>query len=242
MMKKPIAIVLGVGASDGLGAALARRFASGGMEVVISGRTEERIAKIAEEIGASGGKAHFHAADTTDAGSVRSLFEMASGKGGIGAVLYNVGNNMPLPFADLTQEMFEDFWRVCCFGGFITAKAALPFLEDGGGSLFFTGASASMRGRAMFAHFGSAKAALRTLAQALAKEYGPRGVHVGHVVVDGAIDGSRVREHFAEYLEGLGEDGSLKPDHIAEAFWMMHNQHRSVWTFELDVRPFKESW
>ena len=108
--------------------------------------------------------------------------------------------------------------------------------------MLFTGASASMRGRPNFAHFGSAKAGLRNLAQALAKDYGPRGVHVGHVVVDGVINGEMVRTHFKEYLDHLGEDGSMQPDAIADAFWFMHNQPRNTWTFEVDVRPFKETW
>ena len=241
-MKKPVAVVLGVGAPDGLGAALCRRFAKEGMEIVVAGRTEEKIRKIAQSITDSGGKAHHHICDVTEWSSVQSLFDYASQKGGIGAVLYNAGNNQIVPFEELTKEMFEDFWRICCFGGFITAKIALPHLQKGGGTLIFTGASASMRGRALFAHFASAKAALRNMAQALAKEYGPRGVHVGHVVVDGVIDGAMVRGRFPEYIKKLGKDGSLKPDSMADAFWYMHQQHQSAWTFEVDLRPFKEVW
>ena len=112
----------------------------------------------------------------------------------------------------------------------------------GGGSMLFTGASASMRGRPNFAHFASSKAGLRMLAQALAREYGPKGVHVAHVVVDGVIDGEIVRTRFGEYLDKLGEDGSLSPDAIAEAFWFLHSQPRSAWTHELDLRPFCETW
>ena len=125
---------------------------------------------------------------------------------------------------------------------FLAAKAAIPVLLPNSGSLLFTGASASMRGRPGFAHFSAAKAGLRNMAQALAKEYGPQGVHVGHVVVDGVINGEIVKGFFAEYLENLGEDGSLEPDAIADAFWFLHSQPRNAWTFELDVRPFKETW
>ena len=238
-----VAVVVGVGASRGLGAALARRFAKGGLQVIAAGRTDEKVKIIADEITDAGGSALPFAADVTNAPDMNALFDFAAETGDVKAVLYNAGNNAIIPFGDLTEEVFEDFWRVCCLGGFLTAKAALPYLlKGGGGTLIFTGASASMRGRANFAHFASAKAALRNLAQALAREYGPRGIHVGHVVVDGVIDGERVRERFGEYLEQLGEDGSLNPDDMVEAFWNMHRQPRSAWTHEIDLRPFKENW
>ena len=166
----------------------------------------------------------------------------ASSGGTVEAVVFNVGNNRPLAFDDLNEEVFEDFWRTCTLSGFLTAKAALPVLEAQGGSLLFTGASASLRGRPGFGHFSAAKAGLRTLAQAVAKDYGPRGVHVGHVVVDGVIDGEIVRSRFGEYLDNLGEDGALDPDAIAEGYWFLHSQPRNTWTFEVDVRPFKETW
>ncbi len=182
------------------------------------------------------------ATDASDEAAVKRLMAHAAGLGTVRSVVFNVGNNQPLAFADLTAETFETFWRTCTLAGFLTAKAALPVLEPNGGSLLFTGASASMRGRPGFAHFSAAKAGLRNLAQALAKEFGPRGIHVGHVVVDGVIDGERVRQAFGEYLDNLGEDGSLQPDDIAEAFWFLHNQPRNAWTFEVDIRPFKENW
>jgi len=161
----------------------------------------------------------------------------------VGAVVYNAGNNAMIPFDKLDEETFEDFWRVCCLGGFLTAKAALPsLLKSGGGSLIFTGASASLRGKANFAHFASAKAGLRNLAQAIAREYGPKEIHVGHIVVDGVINGERVRSRFGEYLDDLGEDGSLNPDDMAEAYWNMHGQPRNAWTHEIDIRPYKENW
>lgn len=237
-----IAVVVGVSASNGLGAAIARRFAVGGLHVIVSGRTDERLRAVVEEIEAAGGSASSRVADATVEADVQDLFAHASSQGTLKAAIFNVGNNMPIPFAELDAATFEDFWRVCVLAGFLTAQAALPVLEKNGGSLLFTGASASMRGRPNFAHFGSAKAALRNMAQALAKDYGPKGVHVGHVVVDGAINGERLRERFGSYLDHLGEDGWLDPDAIAEAYWYMHTQPRSVWTFEVDVRPFKEKW
>jgi NAD(P)-dependent dehydrogenase (short-subunit alcohol dehydrogenase family) len=237
-----IAVVLGVSAVNGLGAAIARRFSVGGMHVVVAGRTEERLAAVVGDIQSSGGNASFCVADATDAGAVEALIANANELGDLNAVIFNVGNNLPLSFEDLTAEQFETFWRTCTLSGFLTAKAALASLEKNAGSLLFTGASASTRGRPGFAHFSAAKGALRNLAQALAKEYGPRGVHVGHVVVDGVINGEIVQTFLGEYLESLGEDGSLEPDAIAEAYWFMHTQPKNAWTFELDVRPHSENW
>lgn len=238
-----VAVIVGAGASRGLGGALAKRYAKGGMKVVISGRTQEKLDALAQEIKAQGGEAAVFVADATTEEGAQALFDFAAGQGCLKAVAHNVGNNAVIPFEELDAKTFEMFWRICVLAGFHTAKAALPLLEkSGGGSLIFTGASASMRGRPNFAHFGSAKAGLRNLAQALAKDYGPKGIHVGHVVVDGAINGEMIASRFKEYLDHLGEDGSLDPDAIAEAFWQMHIQPRSVWTFEVDVRPYKEKW
>lgn len=238
-----VAVVVGVGASNGLGAAIARRFAQGGLEVVVAGRTEASLDVVVKGIEMQKGSAVPFRCDATEEGQVQDLMAFAAARGKIQAVVHNVGNNAIIPFDDLDAKTFEQFWRVGCFAGYLTAKASLPILEkDGGGSLLFTGASASMRGKPSFAHFASAKAGLRNLAQALARDYGPRGIHVGHVVVDGVIDGEMVRSRFGEYLDHLGEDGSLKPDHMAEAFWQLHVQPRDAWTHEIDLRPFKENW
>ncbi|NQX88651.1 MAG: SDR family NAD(P)-dependent oxidoreductase [Halioglobus sp.] len=236
------AVVVGVGASDGLGAAIARQFSSRRLHAVIAGRTVERLDQVAAEIKANGSACTAFSADATDTRQMAQLAAFVADIGPPEVVIFNVGNNMPIAFDKLTADDFETFWRVCTFSAFLTAKAFLPVLEIHGGSLLFTGASASMRGRPGFAHFGAAKAALRNFAQALAKDYGPRGVHVGHVVVDGVINGARVRGVLAEYLEHLGEDGALEPDAIAEAYWFLHSQPRNAWTFEIDLRPFKEAW
>lgn len=237
------AIIIGAGASDGVGGALARQFADNGLHAIIVGRTPEKVQKIADEITASGGSAEGVRADVTSEADQDALFALAAERGPVAAVLYNAGNNAIIPFEQLDADTLESFWRVGCFGAFLTAKRAIPLLRDQGkGSLFFTGASGSMRGKPNFAHFASMKAGLRMLAQSLAREYGPQGVHVAHFVIDGVIDGEMVRSRFGEYLEQLGEDGCLKPEAIAEAFWHVHTQHRSAWTHELDLRPFKESW
>ncbi|MEL6413311.1 MAG: SDR family NAD(P)-dependent oxidoreductase [Pseudomonadota bacterium] len=236
-------IVLGAGASQGVGGALSRRFASEGQHVIISGRTTERIEALAQEVSDAGGSAEGISVDVTAEADLDALFEHAAQKGPINAVLYNVGNNAVIPFEKLEPKTVETFWRVGCFGAFLTAKRAVPIMKaQGHGSLFFTGASGSMRGKPNFAHFASMKAGLRMLAQSLAREFGPDGIHVAHFVIDGVIDGEMVRSRFGEYVEKLGEDGCLSPDAIAEAYWHVHSQPKSAWTHEMDLRPFKERW
>ncbi|MEM8768668.1 MAG: SDR family NAD(P)-dependent oxidoreductase [Pseudomonadota bacterium] len=237
-------VILGAGAPNGVGGALTRRFAAEGHHVFVSGRTLGKVEETAAAVNASGGSAEAVAVDVISAADQDALFERVRARGeSVAAVLFNAGANMPIPFEELTEAQFEEFWRIGCFGAFLTAKRAMPLLAaQGSGSMLFTGASASMRGRPMFGHFASSKAALRNLAQALGREYGPKGVHVAHVVIDGIVNGDIVQGRFADYLDSLGEDGALDPDAIADAFWALHSQHRSAWTHELDLRPFKETW
>jgi len=236
-------IVIGAGASKGVGGALSRKFAAQGHHIVVAGRTEAKVAALADEIAGSGGSAEPFVVDVTSPSDQDALFSHVAKKGEIAAVLYNAGNNAIIPFAQLDAETFESFWRVGCFGGFLTAERAIPILKaQGEGSLFFTGASGSLRGKSNFAHFASMKAGLRMLAQSLAREFGPHGIHVAHFIIDGVIDGEMVRSRFGDYLDALGEDGGLSPEAIADAFWYVHQQHKSAWTHELDLRPFKENW
>ena len=237
-----IAVVIGVGAINGLGAAIARRFARENYTVVVAGRTSAKLDLVTTDIRSGGGKCISKTTDASSKEDVSELFKLASREGRIKATIFNVGNNQIIDFSDLTAETLELFWRSNVLSGFLTAKAALPLLEQHAGSLLFTGASASMRGKPKFAHFGSAKAGLRNLAQSLAKEFGPRGVHVGHIIVDGVINGELAKTRFSDYLESLGESGSLEPDAIADSYWFLHSQPQNAWTFELDVRPYKEPW
>ncbi len=236
-------IVIGAGASQGVGGALSRKFAASGHHVIIAGRTDAKVAALAEEVRSAGGSAEPFTVDVTSATDQDALFAHAAKTGEIAAVLYNAGNNAIIPFEQLDADTYEAFWRVGCLGAFLTAKRAIPVLkQQGEGSLFFTGASGSLRGKSNFAHFASMKAGLRMLAQSLAREFGPHGVHVAHFIIDGVIDGDMVRSRFGEYLDQLGEDGGLSPDAIADAYWYVHTQPRSAWTHELDLRPFKETW
>jgi NAD(P)-dependent dehydrogenase (short-subunit alcohol dehydrogenase family) len=236
-------LIVGVGASQGVGAAVARRFAREGHPVALAGRNAEKLEATAAEMVAGGAKVAFCVGDASLAADARRFVGAASALAPLGIAVHNAGSNMPAPFLDVTEARFEQHWREHCLGGFQTAHAAVPaLLEQGGGTLIFTGASGSLRGKANFAPFASAKAALRALAQSLAREFGPRNIHVGHVVIDGGIAGERLLSRVPGLAEQRGEDGMLSIDAIAEAYWMLHNQHRSAWTHELDLRPWAETF
>lgn len=235
--------ILGAGAAQGIGGALAQKFAQEGHHVVVTGRTLEKVELLAEQIKKSGHSAEAMQVDVTQESDQDALFTHLEKLGPLASVLFNAGNNGIIPFAQLTAETYEQFWRIGSYGAFLTAKRAIPLLEkQSNGSLFFTGASASLRGRPNFAHFASMKAGLRMLAQALAREYGPKGVHVAHIIIDGIVDAAGTRSRFGDYMDSLGEDGILCPNAIANTFWHLHNQPRSAWTHELELRPFSEKW
>jgi NAD(P)-dependent dehydrogenase (short-subunit alcohol dehydrogenase family) len=246
-MTAPAAVVVGVGAERGLGAALCRRFAAEGHHVLVAGRTPDKIGQVARTIVAAGGSAEPVAMDATREEDVARLFDraMAPGEGFEPAdiVVSNAGNNQRIDFRALTARQFEDFWRVGCLGGFLVGReAARRLVPLGRGTVIFTGASASLRGKPGFAHFAAAKAGLRMVAQSMAREYGPQGLHIAHVVIDGGIDGERLHRRAQELIEKRGDDGLLGIDAIAEAYWQIHRQARSAWTQELDLRPFKETF
>ncbi|HXZ49789.1 MAG TPA: SDR family NAD(P)-dependent oxidoreductase [Usitatibacter sp.] len=244
-MNARTALVVGVGAEQGLGAALCRRFASEGCHVLAAGRTAARIEQMAAAIRASGGSAEAVQADATSEAGVVRLFDRAmapgAGRDPCDLVVFNAGINARIDFRELPAATFEDFWRVGCFGGFLVGReAARRLVPLGRGTVIFTGASASLRGRPGFAQFAAAKAGLRMIAQSMAREYGPAGIHVAHVVIDGGIDGERLRSRFPKIVEERGAEGLLDADAIAEAYWRLHVQPRRAWTHEIDLRPFKE--
>ena len=241
------AVVVGVGAEDGLGAALSRCYAANGRHVLVAGRSPEKVEKVAAAIRHSGGRAAAYAVDTTQEKDVIRLFEAAMTEdkdgGPADLVTYNVGLNQKIDFRKMEASTFEDFWRTNTLGGFLVGReAARRFVPLGRGSIFFTGASGSLRGMPGFAHFGASKAGLRIISQSMAREFGPQGIHVAHVIVDGAIEGERVRSLFPGIFEQLGENGALNTNAIAETYWQLHLQHPSAWTQELDIRPFKEQF
>jgi NAD(P)-dependent dehydrogenase (short-subunit alcohol dehydrogenase family) len=244
-MAKPTALVVGVGAERGLGAALCRKFASGGYHVIVGGRTPAKIEPVAKTITENGGSAEAVQTDATDEASIVKLFDRAMSPGDdrdpVDLVVSNAGNNQKIDFREITAAQFEDFWRVGCFSGFLVGReAARRLVPLGRGTIIFTGASASIRGKPGFAHFSAAKAGLRMISQSMAREYGPQGIHVAHVVVDGGIHGERLLRRAPGLVNERGEDGLLGIDAIAEAYWFIHKQERSAWTQELDLRPYKE--
>ena len=236
-------LVVGVGAWQGLGAAIARRFAAAGHPVVIAGRNAQKLQATAAELEKAGARAACAVGDATLAEDARRFAAEAQRLAPLAVAVYNAGGLEPAPFLEVTEASFTRHWREHALGGFQVAQAALPLLlQSGGGSLFFTGASASLRGKARVASFASAKAALRNLAQSIAREFGPQNIHVGHVVVDGGIAGDRLLSRNPQLQARRAEDGLLEPDAIADVYWMLHHQHRSAWTLELDLRPWSESF
>jgi len=236
-------LVVGVGASQGLGAAIARRFAAGGHPVLVAGRNAAKLELVVKELTAAGATVAAEIGDAAVALDAARFVAGAESLAPLSVVVHNAGGNRPAPFLQVSEEQFAQHWREHALGGFQTAQAALPvLLKHGGGSLFFTGASGSLRGKANFAPFASAKAAVRNLAQSIAREFGPQNIHVGHVVIDGGIEGERLLSFLPQLKEQRGPDGMLHIDAIAEAYWMLHNQQRSAWTLELDLRPWTENF
>jgi NAD(P)-dependent dehydrogenase (short-subunit alcohol dehydrogenase family) len=237
------ALILGVGSPRGLGAAAARTFAAAGYRVVIAGRDPEKLRQAAHSVAAVGSAPRVETGDVTRPEDVARFVDSAEALGPLSVAVHNAGGNRPSPFLQVDPKVFEEHWRAHAFGAFLLAQAALPrMLERQAGTLIFTGATASLRGRANFSSFAAAKAALRMIAQCLAREFGPKGIHVAHVIVDGVIDGDRARAFIANADERFGQDGMLHPDRIAESYLMLHRQHRSAWSQELDLRPWSEAF
>jgi NAD(P)-dependent dehydrogenase (short-subunit alcohol dehydrogenase family) len=238
--KQEVAIVIGVGPEDGLGGALCKRFAERGMHVFAAGRTRAKLDALVAVIQAGGRNATAQVADATSEADAVALFDAARAAGDLRLAIYNAGNNFPGAIKDMDAAYFEQCWRVCCFGGFLFGREAVRRMS--GGSVLFTGASASLRGRANFGAFNAAKGALRNYAQALAKEVGSAGIHVGHVVVDGPIGGEKIKKGLPEYAEKLGETRMIGLDGIADAYEYLHGQPPTAWSFEVDLRTSVERW
>ncbi len=239
--QKRSVLVVGVGAEQGLGAAIARRFAAGGHPVAIAGRNAPKLEATAAALKAGGAEVVSVVGDASKPEDQQRFVAAGEALGPLAVAVQNAGSNRPSPFLEVSAEDFEQHWREHVLGAFHLAQTALPVLiSRGGGSLFFTGASGSLRGMARFAPFGSAKGALRNLAQSIAREFGPQNIHVGHVIVDGGIAGERLLSRVPGLADQRGPDGLLDIDAIAEAYWFMHHQQRSAWTLELDVRPWAE--
>ena len=242
MEKENSVLVLGVGPEQGLGVALCKKFAEEGFRVFGCGRNIENM-KALDKLSVENGSIEGMVADVTNPGDVCKLFEeIDKTQTVLKSVIYNAGNNNASPFLEMDLAFFQDLWEVCAKGAFLISQQAIPRLLNEGGSIIFTGATASIRSRPPFTAFAAAKSAERSLAQGLAKEFGPQGIHVAHVIIDGIIDGDKVNLRFPEFANSKGEDGKLNIESIAENFVMLHNQKRSTWSFEIDLRPWSENW
>ncbi len=241
-------VALGVGAGDAIGAAFARRFAAGGYRVAVARRDAGKSEALIREIEAVGGVAVAYSIDAREEGAVADLFQTVERDlGPVEVCLYNAGANYRSPVGETTSALFEKVWRLGCMGGFLTGREAAKYMVPRGrGAMLFTGATASLRGGNGFAAFASAKAGLRAVAQSMARELGPAGVHVAHLVIDGGVDSPAI--HARRRAAADGADVAFPPDSlmrlesIAEAYWTLAHQGRDAWTFELDIRPYVEPW
>jgi NAD(P)-dependent dehydrogenase (short-subunit alcohol dehydrogenase family) len=223
-------VALVIGAGDATGGAIARRFANSGLIACVTRRKVEKLAPLIAEIEASGGRAHAFGTDARKEDEVVQLIEQIERDiGPIEVMVFNIGANVPSSILEETARKYFKIWEMACLSGFLNGReVARRMVTRQRGTILFTGATASLRGSANFAAFSGAKHALRALAQSMARELGPKNIHVAHVVIDGAID--------TEFLQ------STFPEHIAENYWHLHAQPRDAWTFELDLRPYMEKW
>jgi NAD(P)-dependent dehydrogenase (short-subunit alcohol dehydrogenase family) len=235
-----------IGAGDGVGGAVAKAFARDGLETIVTRRPRhlDQLEQLAAEIRVSGGKAHAFGVDARSEAETVALFGKIEGEiGPLDVVVFNIGANVRFGITETSARVFTKVWEMACFAGFLAGReAAKAMLSRGRGTILFTGATASLRGRAGFAAFAAAKSGLRAVAQSMARELGPQGIHVAHIVCDGSIDGVFSRETIPDLDQRLAEDRVLKPDDIALSFVQLHHQPRSAWTHELDLRPWSESW
>ena len=236
--------VLVIGAGDATGGAIARRFAREGYVACVTRRHADKLVPLVAAIEAEGGRARAFGSDARKEGEMVALIDtIESEVGPIEVAVYNIGANVNFPIRETTARVFFKVWEMACFGGFLMGReAAKRMVARGRGTILFTGATASVRGRSGYAAFASGKHGLRAVAQSMARELGPEGIHVAHVVIDGAIDTAWIRENFPDRAALKSQDGVLDPEAIAENYWLLHLQPRSAWTHELDLRPWIESW
>ena len=239
-MKK--ALVIGVGPLNGLGGQLCRKIANSNFEVFVAGRTSSSLDNVVNTILNDGNKAIPIVVDATDENQIKNMIKNIGP--GLDFAVYNVGNSRPGKIVEMDANYFRESWESGCFGGFLFAKEVIKtfLLEKTAGTLIFTGASASLRGKSNFGAFNSAKGALRNLAQALAKEYAEHSIHVSHVIVDGGLAGERIKQRLSDFEERVKEGKLINIENVTDAYMFLYNQSKDAWTFELDVRTSQENW
>ena len=239
-------VCLVVGAGIGVGGSIAKAFAAEGLAVVMTRRPRnlDQLEALAEEIRAEGGEAHAMGVDARDEAEMTALFDRIEADiGPLEVVVFNIGANVHFNIRETTTRVYSKVWEMAALAGFLTGReAARVMVPRGRGTVLFTGATASVRGREGFSAFAGAKHALRALAQSMARELGPQGIHVAHIICDGSIDGVFTRERMPDADQRLARGEILDPDEIARNYVWLHNQGRSAWTFEIDLRPWTETW
>jgi NAD(P)-dependent dehydrogenase (short-subunit alcohol dehydrogenase family) len=237
-----------IGAGDFIGAAIAKKFAAEGFTVFAGRRNGEKLAPLVAAIEAAGGRIVARSLDARKEDDVTAFLRDADAHAPLAVCVFNVGANVNFPITETTERVFRKVWEMACYAGFLAGReAARLMLARGQGAIFFTGATASMRGGIGYAAFASAKAGLRAVAQSMARELGPKNIHVAHLVIDAGVDTAFVRERIRqrageEALAKLPPDQLMNPQSIAETYWQLYNQPRDAWTFELDLRPYREVW
>jgi NAD(P)-dependent dehydrogenase (short-subunit alcohol dehydrogenase family) len=237
-----------IGAGDFIGSEIAKKFAAEGFTVFAGRRNGDKLAPLVKDIEAAGGEIHARSLDARKEEEVISFLDDADKHAPLDVCIFNVGANVNFPVLDTTERVFRKVWEMACYSGFLAGReAARLMLARGGGKIFFTGATASLRGGKGYAAFASAKFGLRAVAQSMARELGPQNIHVAHLIIDAGVDTAFVRERIKARggeaaVASIKPDQLMNPESIADAYWYLHTQSRDAWTFELDVRPYAETW
>jgi NAD(P)-dependent dehydrogenase (short-subunit alcohol dehydrogenase family) len=246
-MGKHAAVVPGsvavVGAGDYIGGAIARRFATAGYHVFAGRRNGEKLAPLVAEIEDAGGTCTGLSLDARQENAVTDFMRQADEAAPLEVAVFNIGANVNFPLLETTERVFRKVWELACYAGFLTGReAARRILPHGKGSIFFTGATASVRGGSGYTAFAGAKFGLRAVAQSMARELGPQNIHVAHLVIDSGVDTEWVRQRVLARGGSLEDRVLMNPASIAETYWQLHQQPRDAWTHELDLRPYQETW
>lgn len=237
-----------IGAGDFIGSAIARRFAAEGFTVFAARRNGDKLAPLVQEVEERGGRMIARSVDARQEDAVTAFLQEADREAPLEVCIFNAGANVNFPLVETTERVFRKVWEMACYAGFLTGReAARLMLPHGRGAIFFTGATASLRGGAGYAAFAAAKAGLRAVAQSAARELGPNNIHVAHLVIDAGVDTAWVRERIKaregeDGLRNLDPNRLMQPSSVAETYWQLYQQPRDAWTFELDIRPFGEKW
>jgi len=241
---EPAKVALIIGAGDATGGAIARRFAREGHVACVTRRSADKLEPLVAQIREAGGQAHAYGSDARKEDEMVALVQgIERDVGPIDVAVFNIGANVRFGITETTSRVYQKVWEMGCFAGFLMGReVARVMLPRGRGTIIFTGATASLRGREGFAAFAGAKHALRALAQSMARELWPKGIHVAHPVIDGAIDTEFIRSNFPERYAMKEQHGILNPDHIADLYWQIHCQPRDAWTHETELRPWMENW